>query len=157
MKYLLARLMLTEPEETFALYREADGGVFLLRLWEHVASDLPELDRIPGKGLSIWYRPEGEESEAVVLTFPPPQARSEAWYLGAFRNPDGNIRIFCLERGIDPLTQEPLAILAEFRPDGRANWGPTNEPRLDYFVEDVDAIIHDPSATPMAFTAISMI
>lgn len=157
MKYLLARLMLQEPDETFTLYGSAEGGVFLTRLWEHVGNQLPLEQRLPGKGLSIWHRPEGADTEAVVLSLPAPQSRGEAWFVAAFRCPEGGVRVFTLEKGLEPESDQSLAILAEIRPDGRANWGPVGEPRLEYFVEDVDAIIHDPSAAPVTFTAIPMV
>ena len=156
-KYLLARLMLQEPNETFELYGSGDGSVFLTRLWEHVGSQLPKEQRLVGKGLSVWHRPAGEDTEAVVLSLPAPQGRGESWFVAAFRTPDGGTRVFTLEKGLEPGTDQPLAILAEIRPDGRANWGPVGEPRLEYFVQDIDAIIHDPDAAPMAFTAMQII
>lgn len=155
--HLLVRLMLQEPDETFSLYSSEESNVFLSRLWEHVGSSLPAEQRRNGKGLSVWHRPTGEDTEAVVLSLPIPQGRGESWFVAAFRTPDGGTRVFALEKGLEPGTDQPLAILAEIRPDGRANWGPVGEPRLEYFVQDIDAIIHDPDAAPMAFTAMQII
>ena len=39
MKYLLIKLMLTEPEETFTLYSSNEGELFLSRLWHHVGTE----------------------------------------------------------------------------------------------------------------------
>ena len=157
MKYLLVHLMLLKPEDIFTLYSIEEDGDYLSGLWAQAGNLVPDSQRLGGMGLSAWYRPAGENDEAVVLSLPAPQSRSEAWFVALFRTPDRGARIFALEKGAESGTEQPSAVLAEIRPDGRANWGPLGEHRLEYFVENVDAIIHDPEATPMAFTAIPMI
>lgn len=152
--HLLTRLMLQEPEETYALYGSDEGKTFLSRLWEHVGNQLLPFQRQRDEGLAVWHRPPGNDTEAVVLSLPTPQSRGESWFVAAFRTPNGGTRVFTLEKGLEPGSQQTLAILAEIRPDGRANWGPVGEPRLEYFVEDVDAIIQNPSAAPLAVTAL---
>jgi hypothetical protein len=156
MKYLLIKLMLTEPEETFTLYSSNEGELFLSKLWHHVGMELPVAEQLSNQGAAVHYRPKNYNNEAVVLVFPEPKCHNEARFLGAFRNTDGTIRVFCLEQSFSPNQTEPYTMLAEISLNGRANWGVGSEPSVEAFLESVDDIMSDDSNEPLTFTAMPM-
>lgn len=156
-KRMLTSAILRNPTEAFETFGNVPGANLLRRMWDLIADDFLTTE-YPFKDLALWHRPAGEGCrEAVVIVLPKPQNRGEAWYIGIFRTPDNSHRVFALERGADPLTGEPIAMLAETDTEGRANWGPVDQHWLEVFVERVDQILNDPEAAPLTYTPMASV
>lgn len=161
-KQVLPQEVFRNPDRVFAELRGPMREPFLFFLWQELGKTLPSPIPHCAPGVKA---PGGMEelvtldvvgadlrhgTEVVVVQMPPPEQPNEAWYLALLRNTQG-VRIFSWER-----SAEGDAVLAEIRPDGRANFGfyPnwSLEGFMDALSELVGVALHGlpkPTSTPM--------
>lgn len=152
MKYLLAQLALQKPQRFLSHFRPEGDQRFLADLWSAVGRDLEPAERIPNTGVAVWHRPaQGDAGELVVLTFPPPVATGEAYFVGVLVQ-HGRGRVFCLEHTVHPMTQQAGTMLVELAINSRANFGAVSVGCLDEFVSAIERISQDDLALPDSLT-----
>lgn len=157
-KYLLAQMALQDPAAFHARFGPGGDPRYLELLWRAVGEELPEDEQIPSDGVATWHRPAaGAVAELLLLTFPCPTTRNQAYFLALRIGADGRCRLFCLERALDPTTAQPYTVLAEFVPRGRLNWGPACAPQRAQFVAWIDALAEDTQAQPTSFTELPLV
>jgi len=128
-KRVLPQQVFQNPERVFAELRGPMREPFLFFLWQELGKTVPQA--LPHCAPGVKH-PGGMEElisldvagadvrqgiEVVVVQLPPPEQPSEAWYVALVRSVRG-VRVFTWER-----SNETDAVLAEVRPDGRANFG----------------------------------
>jgi hypothetical protein len=135
------------PDRFMALLTEQ--GHNLLRLWwQRVAEYLEETDWLSAHGLGYRLRPLGDNASLVLITFPPPQNITEAYFAALVYRPaqlknslwhsaPAYTRYFTLEIGLDP-AGHPRPILGEWLATGRRlDHGDGPPPEAELFIEAV--------------------
>ena len=157
MKYLLAQMALQDPMAFLTRLRPGGDPLYLEHLWRGLGQQLAEDERVAHDGIATWHRDAtAAAGEMLVLVLPRPERPNEAFFLALAIAPNLSCRLFCLENALDPTTQRPYTVLAEFLPRGRANWGPACAPERAAFVAWIDALSADTQARPQSFTEIPL-
>jgi hypothetical protein len=81
-------IMFLSQTGDFMKYLERDGLKFLEFWWNHIGEKLPESSRAPFTGINFQILPVDANSQAVIITLPPPATEGEFAFLGLIRRPD---------------------------------------------------------------------
>ena len=147
-KYQLAAMALQKPQRFLASYGKP-GAHYLAMLWDGIGQELPAEARVPSTGISATTL-EVDGLALSVITFPPPSARGDAYFLGVLVIEE-QCRVFLLELAID-LQGSHGTTLVEIKADGRANWGVNPSPDLASFAGAIASVVCDASQQPLTFT-----
>lgn len=151
MKYELAGMFLRDPEELFELLaRQAGEPKQLRRIWQSVGERLPKSERIDTDQFDVWYQPDRQGVELLLMVLPPVQAIHEAYYVLLIK-PLGKAvaRCFMLEAALTP-----YPVLAEIKANGRLYYEYQGAAQFEPMVEQVLWIHHHPNHHPLSFTQI---
>lgn len=154
MKYSLAAFAMNKTDDFMKLF--STKGKALEKIWDNASQSYPPEDRVPGTG-ALTATVDIPGVETVLLILPKPAQRNEAYFIVVMRSPGAACRVFALESAMDPQTGKPYTVLAEFRANGRANWGPGPEPKPEEFIRHSFAIASDATARPQSFTELPII
>lgn len=96
------------------------GPLLLRRVWQDLAAELPEADRLDGDGFAASVHETTADQVLVVLTLPPAVAELEAHLVAIVAAREGWApqRDVTLELGSSAITGEPATYLAALRQDG---------------------------------------
>jgi hypothetical protein len=151
---VLPGLLFSNPERFFQTLAQ-DGPGFLEFAWQRSAEPPrgAELSRpnpgSPPDGLALRLEQLDPQTRLALITLPPPQAMTEAYFAAAIYHPAAQpddaplLRYLTLEYSMDPATQRPLTMLGEWdssQPIHR-NWGGGPPPELDAFRSAVLALL----------------
>lgn len=152
MKYELIRIFLSDPAELFELLGRQHGQASeFSNMWQQVAENLPNNEQVPPQGLDVWYQPDVDGFERLLLTLPPALASNEPQFIGVFRDISRKqTRFFMLEK-----TAEPM-LLVEAKAAGRANYGALEDSSVEGFAQQCVAIMSSMSIHPLTFTNLPM-
>ena len=157
MKYFVAKLALQNPVRFFDTFGPDGDKDYFTDLWKAFGGQLEPAEKVPHDGASVWTSPAGPAGhEVIVLTFPVPEARGEAHFVGAVRLSESGCRVFCLERAEGESPRQPDTVLSELAPHGRANWGTGPAPVREDFVARVRSIVSNPAASPLSFVPLQL-
>lgn len=130
---------------------DEQGNAFLLRAWVNVGVDLQGQDLVDPAGLRYDIREFEEDGMTIVLvTLPPPQAITEAYFVALVYCTKG-IGL-CIEQGSPTAVitleynwvtgDKPITIVGEWMPDGsHRNYGVGPEPTPEAFLAAVRKIL----------------
>lgn len=122
-------------------------------LWQALGKDLPAQERVDHAGIDTWHSHEADGAQLLILQFPAPRNRGDAYFLAALRYSDERCRVFGLEHAIlNPATGETGTMISEFRANGRANWGQGSQPTIPAFAAGIRILVAQPDAAPHSFT-----
>ncbi len=111
----------------------------LLAVWNHIAIQLPEDQRLDPAGLSATYRPH-PQTPMIAVTMPPPTNMVEA-HLAAIVLTGDRARYLVLEESWSP-EQASVTVLAEWGVDGNhVNLGLGPAVEIEAFVHAVLATV----------------
>lgn len=157
MKYLVAQMALQDPQAFCARFDPGKDPTYFSLLWAGMAEQFEPQERASGNGAEAHcVADESGAVEELILTFPTPEAQGEAWFVGAFATPEKRFRVFCLESSLDPRTGQASTVLAEFRPNGRANWGPARSAKREDFVSRSRELMRARDAAPLSFLPVRL-
>jgi hypothetical protein len=148
-KYQLARMALEDPGRFFSVIGPGGDATYLPRLWHALGAELEPDDYVPPAGLSV-HATDGPYGELLTLVLPEPRARNEVYFF-ALAHAAKQPRVFALEFALMPPRDDAATMVAEFRPDGRANWGQGPTPTLVAFQQRVCDLLADPTLQPLTF------
>ena len=142
----LPGLLFSNPERFFHTMTQ-EGLPFLEFAWQRSAEPQrgAETTRVrpssPSDGLALHLEQLEDGVQLALITLPPPQAMTEAYFVAAIYRPADQpgqlslLRYITLEYSLNPATQQPLTVLGEWdssKPIHR-NWGGGPPPELAAF------------------------
>lgn len=117
-KYLLARMALSDPPRFWTTFADVGGLGYLTALWSGLGDELPAAMRVAPNGCSVQVL-----DDALVLRFPTPRVRGEPFAL-AFRTSSGRARVYLMEKADAAVAHLGLAMVVEITDEGRVALGP---------------------------------
>ncbi|MEZ6135543.1 MAG: hypothetical protein R3C53_11600 [Pirellulaceae bacterium] len=149
-KYLLAQMALQDVGRFFATFGASGDLDYLGNLWDAIGQQVPSDQQIPCDGIGTFHSDPDGIPDHIVICFPAPETRNEAYFLAAVKQ-DDVARVFCLEKSENPITRQETTVVSEFAKHGRANWGDGGAASAKEFIDHVAAIIGDSDAQPISF------
>lgn len=117
-KYLLARMALSDPPRFWSTFADVGGHAYLTALWSGLGDELPPSMRMAPHGCSVEIH-----DAALVLRFPTPSVRGEPYAL-AFKTGGGRARVYLMEKADAAVAHLGLAMVVEITSEGRVALGP---------------------------------
>ena len=143
---LLPTLFHEDPAQFVSLLQR-DGLPFLAFWWQKVRQDFPPDDHVSADGLGYTLRELANGWLAVVVTLPPPQGMTEAYFVALLqqRLPAAAkpiTRVFTLELGFALTSATSHTVLCEWTPESsHLNRGPGPAPDVEAFLTAVQLLL----------------
>jgi hypothetical protein len=106
--------VLSDPEGSWTRL-STDGAAVLSKTWQRAAEGVPESEQIAEAGLRAATVPSPWGSQSILVTLPPPAEPTECHQVALVRGPDGKVRYFVMEQGLEKTPGTPRAYWAEWR------------------------------------------
>ncbi len=133
---MLPTLFFEEPAMFIATF-EKGGNKFLHFLWNLLGDEASEL---AAESLDYQIKRLENNTTIALITLPPPQAMTEAYFVAAVFRPQGN-RFITLEYSFNFIEGSPITVLGEWTTTSHLNLGDGPEPTLEAFFEKVVNLI----------------
>lgn len=149
----LPQIIHSDPDKALELMAGPEADGFLPFFWRRVAERerIPAAEQLAPRGLARTVRNEPDGTVAVVITLPPPEGDTEAYFVAAVFTPgprkllerpgvqaghaSRSVRVFTLEKA-GPLDPGVITYLCEWTSDGtHANYGSGPEPEEAAFIQ----------------------
>lgn len=150
MKYELAGMFLRDPEELFDLLARRGGEPkHLRRIWASVGERLPKSERIDSDQFDVWYQPDRQGIELLLMVLPPVVAIHEAYYVLLIKPlAKAAVRCFMLEAA------RTHPALVEIKANGRLLYEYQEGSDFVSMVNHVVQIHQHPNTHPLSFTPV---
>lgn len=150
MKYELAGMFLRDPEELFDLLARRGGEPkHLRRIWQSVGERLPKSKRVDTDQFDVWYQPDRQGVELLLMVLPPVVAIHEAYYVLLIKPIDkSGVRCFMLE------AERTHQALVEIKANGRLLYEYQEGSNFESMVNRVIQIHQHPNTHPLSFTPV---
>lgn len=104
---------------------------------------MPTEDHLSANGLGYTLRELENGWVAVVVTLPPPQGMTEAYFVALLQKPgESGGRVFTLELGFSLTAESSHTVLCEWTPDGtHLNRGPGPTPDVELFLQTITPLL----------------
>jgi hypothetical protein len=135
---LLPSILSNEPAN-FIGTLEKGGNDFLYYLWDRLGSYLKESDLVAREGLDCQINQLDDDTTIALVTLPPPQKLTEAYFVAAVYRPPMT-RFITLEYA-DQTPERIRTFLCEWKGNYHSNLGNGPEPTLGAFFETVVKLI----------------
>lgn len=135
---LLPALFRQDPAQFVSLLQR-DGLPFLAFWWHKASQDMPPEDHLSANGLGYTLRELENGWVAVVVTLPPPEGMTEAYFVALLQKPgDAAPRVFTLELGFSLTGETTHTVLCEWTAEStHLNRGPGPAPDLELLLQKI--------------------
>jgi hypothetical protein len=135
---MLPSIFLNEPAKFIGTLEQA-GNDFLYYLWESLGNRLEASDLVAPEGLDCQLNQLDNDTTIALITLPPPQQITEAYFVATVYRPPMK-RFITLEYGSHGDGRQ-RTVLCEWTADIHSNMGDGPEPTLEAFFEAVVNLI----------------
>jgi hypothetical protein len=136
---MLPALFFAEPARFIAIL-EKSGKNFLHFLWNRLGNRLEASKLVAAEGLDYQIKKLENNTTIALITLPPPQAMTEAYFVAPVFRPQGN-RFITLEYSFNFIEGGLRTVLGEWTTTSHLNMGDGPEPTLEAFFEKVVNLI----------------